>query len=443
MVKSLRILEALTKSNVLCLMCYISGKEIILKMFLQKKNPQITPVHIFLSGSGSTGKSHLVKTIYQVVSKELLYHFKEPDKPRVLLLGPTGISAVNICVTTIHCGHGIKPGVKLLGLSDKIKASLRNKLSEVKMVIADKFSMVSNDLFLKINARLLEIFICSTAVEFAGLTVVLVADLLQLPPVMGKPVYVTVDGCVSLERHLGLHLWRMFQFAELTEVMRQRGDTKFIDLLNKMRVGNVDEDVRKQIRERFLKESDINYPEKHCMCMLKDNRKILDKLPSKTYTINAIDQIPADFKYPATLISLALDKKQPETGGLANRLELKVGAKVMVTVNVDIQDMLLNGQIGEVAGFEIMNSIVKKFCLKFQDPLVGRTAMLSDHSAQQNCFVPLQKCDADIPVCKCSISPSIKRTQFPLMLSWACTIHTVQGLSLEGVVNFNLQKKRT
>ena len=331
-----------------------------LKNVSSKKNPQITPVHIFLFGSGSTGKSHLVKTIYQVVSKELLYHFKEPDKPRVLLLGPTGISAVNICVTTIHCGHGIKPGVKLLGLSDKIKASLRNKLSEVKMVIADKFSMVSNDLLLKINARLLEIFICSTAVEFAGLTVVLVADLLQLPPVMGKPVYVTVDGCVSLERHLGLHLWRMFQFAELTEVMRQRGDTKFIDLLNKMRLGNVDEDVRKQIRERFLKESDINYPEKHCMCMLKDNRKILDKLPSKTYTINAIDQIPADFKYPATLISLALDKKQPETGGLANRLELKVGAKVMVTVNVDIQDMLINGQIGEVAGFEIMNSIVKK-----------------------------------------------------------------------------------
>ena len=116
----------------------------------------------------------------------------------------------------------------------------------------------------------------------------------------------------------------------------------------------------------------------------------------------------------------------------------------MVTVNVDIQDMLLNGQIGEVAGFEIMNSIVKKFCLKFQDPLVGRTAMLSDHSAQQNCFAPLQKCDADIPVCKGSMSPSIKRTQFSLMLSWACTIHKVQGLSLEKVVaNFDLQKQRT
>ena len=94
---------------------------------------------------------------------------------------------------------------------------------------------------------------CSTAVEFAGLTVLLVADLLQLPPVMGKPVYATVDSCDSLQRHLALNLWRMFQFAELTEVMKQRGDTKFIDLLNKIRVGNVDEDVQKQIRERFIK----------------------------------------------------------------------------------------------------------------------------------------------------------------------------------------------
>ena len=49
----------------------------------------------------------------------------------VLLLVPTDISAVNIG-TTIHSVLGIKPGVKLLGLSDKMKASLRNKLSEVK-----------------------------------------------------------------------------------------------------------------------------------------------------------------------------------------------------------------------------------------------------------------------------------------------------------------------
>ena len=58
----------------------------------------------------------------------------------------------------------------------------------------------------------------------------------------------------------------------------------------------------------------------------KHNRKILDKLPSKIYIINAIDQIAADYKYPETLISLAQNKKKSETGGLAKCLELKVVA---------------------------------------------------------------------------------------------------------------------
>ena len=238
----------------------------------------------------------------------------------------------------------------------------------------------------------------------------------------------------------------MFQFAELTEVMRQGGDTKFIDFLNKIRVGNIDEDAQKQIRERFIEESYINYPE-NAQLMFAENYPTVKhnrKLPGKTCIINAIDQIPAVCKYPETLISLAHNKRQSETGGLAKCLELKVGAKVMATVNFGIQDMLINGQIGEVVGFEIMNSILKKVYLKFQDTLVERNRILSDHFAQQSCFVPSQKCDADIPICKGSISPSIKRTQFPIMLPWACTIHKVQGSSLEeGIVNFDFQKQRT
>ena len=276
----------------------------MLKMFLQKRNLHINSVHIFLSGSGGTGKSHLVKTIHQVMSKNYFIILKNQIN-HVFLLDPAGISAVNIGRKTIHFGLGIKPGVKLLGLSDKMKASLRNKLSKVKMVIIDEFSMVLSDLFFKISARLLEIFMCSTAVEFAELTVVLVADLLQMPPVMVKPVYVTVNGCDSLERHLPLNLWRMFQFAELTEVMMQRGDAKFIDFLNKIQDGNIDEDVQKQFRERFIEESDINYPENplHMYAenypTVKHNRKILNKLQGKTYTINTIDQVPTDWKYPA------------------------------------------------------------------------------------------------------------------------------------------------
>ena len=60
-------------------------------------------MHVFLSGSGGTGKSYLMKVINNAISKTLLYRCKDPEKPRVLFLGPTGIS-VNIGGTIIHAG---------------------------------------------------------------------------------------------------------------------------------------------------------------------------------------------------------------------------------------------------------------------------------------------------------------------------------------------------
>ena len=71
------------------------------KDYVRYNEHNVEPVHIFLSGIGGTGKSHLVKAIYNAISKTLLYHSKDPEKPRVLMLGPTGISAVNIGSTTI------------------------------------------------------------------------------------------------------------------------------------------------------------------------------------------------------------------------------------------------------------------------------------------------------------------------------------------------------
>ena len=118
----------------------------VAKNYVKCDGHDVEPVHIFLSGSGGTGKSHLVKVIYNAISKTLLYLCKDPEKPRVLLLRPTGISAVNIGGTTIHSGLAIKPGTKLLGLNDKSKAALRNRLSEVKLLIIDELSMVSSDL---------------------------------------------------------------------------------------------------------------------------------------------------------------------------------------------------------------------------------------------------------------------------------------------------------
>ena len=61
-----------------------------IKDYLKYDSHDVELIHIFLSGSGGTGIPHLVKVIYNAISKTLLYHYN-PEKPRVLSLGPTGI----------------------------------------------------------------------------------------------------------------------------------------------------------------------------------------------------------------------------------------------------------------------------------------------------------------------------------------------------------------
>ena len=80
------------------------------KDYIKYDGHDVEPVYIFLSGSGGTSKSHLVKVIHSTTSRTLFYHCKDTEKPRVLLLVSTGISAVNIGGTTIQCGLGIKQG---------------------------------------------------------------------------------------------------------------------------------------------------------------------------------------------------------------------------------------------------------------------------------------------------------------------------------------------
>ena len=119
---------------------------------------EVEPVHLFITGRGGCGKSHLLRTIYQAVTKTLIYNGGDPDKPRVLLLAPTGVAAVNIDGTTIHSGLGINSKGQFCPLNDKQKASLRNKLSEGMLLIIDEISMISWALFYQINLRLTEIF---------------------------------------------------------------------------------------------------------------------------------------------------------------------------------------------------------------------------------------------------------------------------------------------
>ena len=217
------------------------------KSFAKCDGHDVEPMHIFLSDSGGTDKSNLVR----VISKTLLYYCKDSEKPRVLLLGPTGISAVSIGGTTIRSGLAIKPRTKLIGFNSKSKSILRNRVSEVKLLIIDELLMVSSNLWTGIDSRLGEIFMMIPEKAFSGLSVMAVADLIQLPAVGGKPIYSQYPDEDSMKHLLGLKLWHLFKYLELTEVVREN-DKFFIDLLNKVRIGNIDDDVENFLKARFI-----------------------------------------------------------------------------------------------------------------------------------------------------------------------------------------------
>ena len=188
----------------------------------------------------------------------------------------------------------------------------------------------------------------------------LLGGFLHLSPVKFKPIYARVDGHDKIERLLSLNICHMFQLVDLKEIMRQKCDAEFINLLNKIRVGDIVADMQQKIKARFVNETADNYPQNdvHMFAenypILVHNKKILDKLPGELHRVNAIDNIPAGCKYLLQSILSAQNRKQNDTGGLAKCLEFKGPASVMIAVNIDIEDGLINGPAGEVSGFIIL-----------------------------------------------------------------------------------------
>ena len=145
---------------------------------------------------------------------------------------------------------------------------------------------------------------------FAGFSVMTLADLLQLPLVRGKLLFSQFSDKDSMKHLLGLQLWHLFKHVELTEVVRQN-EKLFIDLLNKVRVGNIDDDVKNLLKARFIRESDENYREDalHMYAenepAIKRNEAVLNEFPSELYIMEANDKIPDNCKYPLALIQAA------------------------------------------------------------------------------------------------------------------------------------------
>ena len=108
------------------------------------------------------------------------------------------------------------------------------------------------------------------------------------------------------------------------------------------------------------------------------------------YNILSVDEIPKNVSQAQ--INRVLNKNQSETGGLATTLMLKVNARVMLTSNIDIEDRLINGQIGTVKKIVLnTQNNVTKIYVKFDDSKAGIHLMNKDNYGKHSGLVPIEK----------------------------------------------------
>ena len=115
-----------------------------------------------------------------------------PDKPKALIPAPTGVATINISGTTINSGLSIPRHINeytLPRLSDSERARLCDFYSEVAVVLLDEISIVSNIRLLHVHERLYEIFCCLEIQAFGNLRILVVGNLLQLPPIKSPQIF--------------------------------------------------------------------------------------------------------------------------------------------------------------------------------------------------------------------------------------------------------------
>ena len=58
------------------------------------------------------------------------------------------------------------------------------------------------------------------------------------------------------------------------------------------------------------------------------------------------------------MIQAAQNQKQTNAGGLTKIIQLKIGAKFILTINIDSQDLLINAPVGEFAHTDIAQDTI-------------------------------------------------------------------------------------
>ncbi|KAI5065568.1 hypothetical protein GOP47_0020263 [Adiantum capillus-veneris] len=368
---------------------------------------------IFITGSAGTGKSYL---LHEAVNTLKNMH----GSLSVFVTASTGLAGCAIGGTTLHSFAGIGLGIgEKRELANKVssKREARKRWIDCKALIIDEISMIDGELFDKLEyiARAVRGPAFKDKV-FGGIQLVVTGDFFQLPPVHPE----NPDRYFAFQAEC----WNdCFDFqVELTHVFRQ-SDSEFVEMLNELRRGQCSSSTHCKLSscDRPVQASNAGilmtklYPRK--MDVGKENEYKLRSLNQEAVAFLAKDDSKSEFAM-----------RQLENVRAEKELYLSVGAQVMLVKNVDSSSGLVNGARGVVVRFASIDELEEgKDVAKKLSPSGLWPVVLFACDGAERLLKPESWSVMD------GNTEVAKRTQIPLILAWALSVHKCQGMTLDRV----------
>lgn len=295
----------------------------IARLFLSKEQLKVLDVvvreerSVFFTGAAGTGKSILLQRIIA----DLIAKY---TRRCVGVTASTGLASLNIGGTTLHSFTGIGLGKE--EPKDLVKKIRRNrkKLARwkaLKVLIVDEISMIDGNLFDKLEevARIIR----KNSEPFGGIQLVVTGDFFQLPPIAKDS---------NLKFAFEADCWNstISHTIVLEQVFRQK-DPTFSEMLNDMRRGILKPEsitVFKSLSRtpnlpKGMQPTEL-YPRK--IHVDKSNERMLKSLEGRSVTFKADDF----YSGPEAETMYNLENMMAVT-----ELSLKKGAQVMMIKNID------------------------------------------------------------------------------------------------------------
>ena len=405
----------------------------------KKEIPSPTPPLIAVQGGAGSGKSFLIQIINQHVESILRSRGDNPECPYIITAAFTGLAAANVSGNTLHSIFSFNFGHGYISLSDKNRDDKRDLFKQLKFLIIDEMSMISSDMLYKIHLRLQEITLNNNDV-FGGISVFLFGDLNQLPPVMASYIF----QCPKDEKFRyawlasDIKLWEHFSSVSLIQNHRQGEEKEFADILNRIRSAKHTENDLAILKTRVFKVNDISIPDDALVITCENvdvnhvNKIKLESLDEQMHTVTA-KVVNSKLNKQAKPM---LDKYGNVSGTpLLYELEFKIGAKIILSYNVDVHDYLTNGMIGIIRGFKKINNDITELHIQFDNEKAGKHLRAEKHYLKSK--YPNQLVT---PIKMIQLSYNLSRNkhaeklglieQFPIKLAYSLTAHKVQGMTI-------------